>query len=92
MVGGALGERRNGCARRSGVQFRMIVHSDDTIECRRQPELAPWELPGRDPAEPRPSAPELKAQRRDRQRRWRERHRVRKAAHPAPEPLLPHQV
>jgi hypothetical protein len=63
----------------SGVKSRMIAHSDGEIECWRQSELAPWEVPRRDPAEPQPSAPELKAQLRERQQRWRERQRARKA-------------
>jgi hypothetical protein len=63
----------------SGVPFRMIAHSNGEIECWRQPKLEPWETPRRDPAEPRPSAPELAAQRRETQRRWRERQRIRKA-------------
>jgi hypothetical protein len=70
----------------SGVKFRMIAHSNGEIECWRQPELAPWEVPRRDPAEPQPSAPLLKAQLRERQRRWRERQRARKAVQPATEP------
>lgn len=65
----------------SGVPYRMIAHEDGTIECWQQPELAPWEVPRRDPAEPRPSAPELAAQRREAQQRWRERQ---KAARMAP--------
>jgi hypothetical protein len=64
----------------AGVPFQMIARSDGVIECWRQPELAPWEVPRRDPAEPRPSAPELAAQRRTAQQRWRERQRARKAA------------
>ena len=59
----------------SGVKFRMIAHSDGEIECWRQPELAPWEIPRRDLAEVRPSAPQLAARRRAAQRAWRERHK-----------------
>jgi hypothetical protein len=55
----------------SGVTFRMIAHRYG-IECWRQPALAPWEVPRRDPAEPRPGAPEVAARRRTAQRRWRE--------------------
>jgi hypothetical protein len=57
----------------------MIAHSNGGIGCWRQPELAPWEVPRRDPAEPRPT-PELKARLRERQRLWRERQRARKGA------------
>jgi hypothetical protein len=64
----------------SGVPFNMIVHSNGTVQTGRQPELAPWEVPRRDPAEPRPAAPELTQQRRSRQQRWRQRQRARKAA------------
>jgi hypothetical protein len=63
----------------SGVQFRMITRGDGKIECWRQPDLAPWEVPRRDPAEPRPAGPELAEQRRITQRRWREDQRARKA-------------
>jgi hypothetical protein len=41
----------------SGVEFRDIVNDDGTIERWQQPELADWELPRRDPAEPRPMRP-----------------------------------
>jgi hypothetical protein len=52
----------------SGATFRMIAHRYG-IECWRQPALAPWRVPRRDPAEPRPSAPEVVARRRASQRR-----------------------
>jgi hypothetical protein len=66
-----------------GVPFNMIAASDGTVQTWRQPELAPWEVPRRDPAEPRPAAPELAQQRRSWQRRWRQRQRRREAP---PEP------
>jgi len=50
--------------RKSGVRFRTLVHNDGTTERWRQPRLAPWEIPRPDPAEPRPNAPEVTAQRR----------------------------
>ena len=50
--------------RKSGVKFRTLVHNDGTTERWRQPRLAPWEIPRPDPAEPRPNAPEVTAQRR----------------------------
>jgi hypothetical protein len=65
---------------KSGVRFRVIVNDDGTTERWRQPRLAPWEVPRRDPAEPRPNAPEVAAQRRAAQRRRRERQRARHAA------------
>ena len=63
--------------RKSGVRFRTIVHEDGTTERWRQPRLARWEIPRRDPAEPRPNAPEVTAQRRAAQLA---RQRARKAA------------
>jgi hypothetical protein len=48
----------------SGVEFREIVSGDGTIDCWQRPELADWELPRRDPNEPRPNAPEVLARRR----------------------------
>ncbi|WP_084801651.1 VRR-NUC domain-containing protein [Bradyrhizobium sp. Ec3.3] len=59
--------------RKSGVRFRVIVHDDGTTERWRQPRLAPWEVPRRDPAEPRPDAPDVVAQRRASRQRRRER-------------------
>ena len=47
----------------------MIVHDDGTTDRWRQPRLAPWEVPRRDPAEPRPSAPDAAARRRAARRR-----------------------
>jgi len=68
-----------------GVPFNMITHGDGTTECWRQPELAPWEVPRRDPAERRPSAPEVAEERRASQRRWRERQqRARQTSNDAP--------
>lgn len=66
--------------RKSGVRFRVILHADGTRERWRQPKLAPWEAPRRDPAEQRPQHPEVAAQRRAAWQRWRELQRVRKAA------------
>jgi hypothetical protein len=66
--------------REVGVTFQTITRDDGERECWQQPELAPWEVPRRDPAEPRPSTPELAARRRAEQRRWRLRQRARKAA------------
>jgi hypothetical protein len=73
---------RTACAamwalRKSGVRFRAIVHRDGTRERWRQPKLAPWEIPRRDPAERRPNAPEVLAKRRATQQRRRERQRQR---------------
>jgi hypothetical protein len=59
--------------KRSGVRFRKIVHPDGRAERWRQPRLAPWEVPRRDPAERRPNAPEVVAERLEVNRRWRER-------------------
>jgi hypothetical protein len=61
--------------RKSGVKFRTIVHEDGGIERWQQPRLAPWEVPRRDPAEPRPNAPEVTAQRRAEDKRYRLRQR-----------------
>lgn len=58
---------------KSGVRFRTLVHNDGTIERWRQPRLAPWEMPRRDPAEPRPNAPDVLVLRRAARQRWRER-------------------
>jgi len=41
---------------KSGVRFDVIVHNDGTTQRWWQPQLAPWEVPRRDPAEPRPRA------------------------------------
>jgi hypothetical protein len=48
----------------AGVTFRTIPRHDGGIECWRQPKLAPWEMPRRDPAQPRPNALEVAARRR----------------------------
>ena len=53
------------CPKADGVDFRW-----------RQPRLASWEVPRRDPAEPRPNAPEVAARRRAARRRWRLRQRA----------------
>jgi hypothetical protein len=62
--------------KRSGVRFREIVHADGKTERWRQPRLAAWEVPRRDPAERRPYAPEVAGERREVARRWRERKRA----------------
>jgi hypothetical protein len=62
---------------RSGVKFRTIVHADGTTERWRAPRVPLWEQPRRDPAERRPNAPEVVAERREIYRRWRERKRAR---------------
>jgi hypothetical protein len=49
------------------------------VERGRQPRLAPWAVPRRDPSEPRPQHPQAAAQRGATQRPWRERQRVRDA-------------
>jgi hypothetical protein len=73
--------------RKSGVRFRTLVHNDGTTERWRQPRLARWEVPRRDPAEPRPNAPQVAARRRAARQRWRERQpRARETGNPAPEP------
>jgi hypothetical protein len=59
--------------RKSGVRFRTLVYRDGTTERWRQPRLAPWEVPRRDPTEPRPNAPDVAAQRRAARQRWRAR-------------------
>jgi hypothetical protein len=66
--------------RRSGVRFRKIVNADGTVERWRKAKLAPWEVPRRDPSEPRPQHPEVVLQRRAAQRRWRERRRAAREA------------
>jgi hypothetical protein len=66
--------------RKSGVRFRTFVHDDGTTERWRQPWLARWLKPRRDPSEPRPTAPDMAAQRREARRRARERQRACKAA------------
>jgi hypothetical protein len=55
--------------KRSGVRFRTFVRSDGSIERWRQPKLAPWEVPRRDPSEPRPMHPFIRAERRKAARR-----------------------
>jgi len=66
--------------RKSGVKFRVIVGEDGTTERWRQPTLAPWEVPRRDPSEPRPNAPDVAARRRAARRRWLARQCVRDTA------------
>jgi hypothetical protein len=68
--------------RKSGVRLRTLVHNDGTTERWRQPRLAPWEVPRRDPAEPRPNAPDVAARRRAARQRWRARQRGRETLPP----------
>jgi hypothetical protein len=60
----------------SGVRFREIVHEDGSVEHWRQPELAAWEVPRRDPRQRRPMHPLVAAKRREESRRRRERRRA----------------
>jgi hypothetical protein len=69
----------------SGVRFRTFVRSDGSIERWRQPKLAAWEVPRRDPTERRPQHPAVAAQRREAARRRRERQCAHKAAQAATE-------
>ena len=62
--------------KRSGVRFRDLVHADGRTERWRQPRLARWEVPRRDPTERRPNAPDVVVERREAARRWRERKRA----------------
>jgi hypothetical protein len=64
----------------SGVKFGVITRPDGSRERWQQSKLAPWEVPRRDPAEPRPWHPEVREQRRTARQRWRERSRARIAA------------
>jgi hypothetical protein len=48
----------------SGVKFGVITHADGSRERWREPKLAPWEVPRRDPRESRPRSPEVRAARR----------------------------
>src|SRR5262245_5221191 len=41
------------------VRLRTLARAGGTTERWRQPRLAPWEVPRRDPAEPRPNAPDV---------------------------------
>jgi hypothetical protein len=66
---------------KSGVKFRVIVREDGTTERWQQPRLAPWEVPRRDPAEPRPNAPDVAARRQAVRQRWLARQRVGDAPH-----------
>jgi hypothetical protein len=61
--------------RKLGVRFRAIVYEDGGTERWRQPRLAPWEVPRRNPAEPRPNAPNVKALRASARKRARLRQR-----------------
>jgi hypothetical protein len=64
---------------KSGVRFREIVNDDGTMETWQQPRLAPWEVPRRNPSEPRPQTAEVVAQRRAARLRSLERKRAREA-------------
>jgi hypothetical protein len=74
---------------KSGVRFRTIVHEDGTIEHWRSPRLPAWEVPRRDPAERRPLAPEVAAQRREDQRRYRERQKATRMPQQSAAMMLP---
>lgn len=65
--------------RKSGVTFRVIIRQNGTTEHWRQPRLAPWEVPRRDPAEPRPNEPGVAARQRAARLRWQMRQRARAA-------------
>jgi hypothetical protein len=65
------------------VAFPTIVHKNGARERWRQPKLARLGVPRRDPAEPRPNAPDVVAQQRAARQRWRARQRVRDAQHAA---------
>lgn len=56
--GNAARRTRHVGAEPSDVSFRTIPSDDGRIESWQQPDLAPWEVPRRDPAEPRPSTRE----------------------------------
>jgi hypothetical protein len=70
---------------KSGVKFRVIVREDGTVERFMKPRLADWEVPRRDPAEPRPQHPQVAAERRAARQRYRQRQREREAAKVAAE-------
>jgi len=46
-----LDARRDVALQKSGARVRTLVHNDGATERRRQPRLAGWEVPLRDPAE-----------------------------------------
>jgi hypothetical protein len=52
------------------------VDEDGSVERWKKPRLADWEVPRRDPSEPRPQHPVMLAQRRKVQRQWRARRRA----------------
>src|SRR6516164_1757082 len=54
-------------------QIEKLARTDGTTDSGRQPRLAAWEVPRRDPAEPRPNAPDVAARRRAARQRWRKR-------------------
>jgi VRR-NUC domain len=64
---------------RSGVRFRELVHPDGRTQRWRQPRLARWEVPRRDPSERRPQHPAVLAERRAAAQQLRERQRALKA-------------
>jgi hypothetical protein len=70
----------SGATSSAGLRFRTIIHEDGTVERWQKPRLADWEVPGRDPSGPRPQHPEVLAQRRRVQRRWRARRRAAREA------------
>src|SRR5262249_54103511 len=74
-----LGARGDVGAQQVGREVRTITRADGTTERWWQPRLAPWEVPRRDPAEPRPNAPDVAARRRAARQRWRARQRARNA-------------
>jgi hypothetical protein len=74
------------CLSKAGVRFRTLVHEDGTMERWRQPRLARWLIPRRDPAERRPNAPDVAARRRAARQRWRERQQRRQTPRHVPEP------
>lgn len=75
-----LGARGDAGARNSGMKFRKIINEDGSLERWKKPRLADWEVPRRDPSAPRPRHPEVLAQRRRVQRRWRARRRAAREA------------
>jgi hypothetical protein len=63
----------------SGVVFREIDCGGGLIVRWRQPALADWERPRRDPSSPLAMHPQVLAERREARRRWRERKRLKAA-------------
>ena len=50
-------------ANRHPHQIEKLARTDGTTDRGRQPRLAAWEVPRRDPAEPRPNAPDVAVRR-----------------------------